>query len=76
VSLKLYRPTPGGLEPRAPDQGDWRRRLRARRWKAASLENPEGRPTSPILGGLFFLGLAVLTFLLLVLGYGTGFWGS
>jgi hypothetical protein len=76
VSLKLYRPTPGGLEPRAPDQGDWRRKLRASRWKPASLENTEGRPTSPILGGLFFLGLAVLTFLILVLGYGTGFWGS
>lgn len=74
MSLKLYRPAPGGLEPRPAGARDWRRRLRSPRWKPASLENPEARLTSPIQAVLFFGGLAVATFVLIVLGYGTGFW--
>jgi hypothetical protein len=31
-------------------------------------------PTSTFMSVLFWLGLAVATFVLLVLGYGTGFW--
>ncbi len=32
-------------------------------------------PTSRFMSVLFWLGLAGLTFVTLVLGYGTGFWG-
>jgi hypothetical protein len=75
VSLKLYRPTRGGLEPSPVEPKNWRRRLQSSRWRAAALENPVGVETSPLLGVLFFVGLAFLTFVLLVVGYGTGFWG-
>jgi hypothetical protein len=75
MSLKLYRPTRGGLEPSPVEQKNWRRRLRSPRWRAAPLENPEGVATSPLAGVAFFVGLAVLTFVLLVAGYGSGFWG-
>jgi hypothetical protein len=76
VSLKLYRPARGGLEPSPGDQRNWRRKLRSPRWNAASLENPEARLTSPLQAALFFLGLGIFTFIVLVIGYGIGFWGS
>ncbi len=76
MSLKLYRPSRGGLEPGPVEQKNWRRRLRSPRWRAASLENPEGTLTSPLAGAAFFLALALLTFVVLVVGYGTGFWGT
>jgi hypothetical protein len=38
------------------------------------LKNPEMNPTSTPLAVLFWLGLGALTFVLLVVGYGTGFW--
>lgn len=75
MSLKLYRPTPDGLEPGRQETSDWRESLRSRRWQPAELANPEAAATSPLMGVLFFLGLAALTFVLLLLGYGTGFWG-
>ena len=75
MSLKLYRPSRGGLEPSPVEQKNWRRRLRSSRWGPAPLANPVGIETSPALGALFFLSLAALTFILLILGYGTGFWG-
>ena len=75
MSLKLYRPSRGGLEPSPVENRNWRRRLRSQRWQAARLENPVGQETSPLLGVLFFLSLAFLTFVLLVAGYGTGVWG-
>ncbi len=74
MSLKLYRPVPGGLKPGPSEPGDWRRRLRSRRWRVARLHNAERDPVGPLGGILFFGGLALLTFILLVLGYGTGFW--
>ena len=76
MSLKLYRPTPDGLEPSPVEQRTWRSRLRSRRWKPAALENPEVAPTSTRMAVAFWVFLAVLTFVLLVVGYGTGFWGS
>ena len=76
MSLKLYRPSRGGLEPTPVEQRNWRRRLRSPRWRAAPLENPEGRATSPVGAVAFFGALALLTFVVLVLGYGTGFWGQ
>ena len=75
MSLKLYRPRPGGLEPRPVEDRNWRGRLRSRRWRLPPLENSEKPATSPLMGVLFFAGLAALTFVLLLLGYGTGFWG-
>jgi hypothetical protein len=76
MSLKLYRPVPGGVEPSPVEEKNWRRRLRSRRWRAAALENPEVAPIGALGGVLFFAGLAVLTLIVLLLGYGTGFWGS
>jgi hypothetical protein len=76
VSLKLYRPTPNGLEPNPVEQRTWRSRLGSRRWKPAALENPAQSPTSSRMAVMFWLVLAVATFVLLLVGYGTGFWGS
>jgi hypothetical protein len=75
VSLKLYRPTQGGLEPVNVERRDWRGQLRARRWNVAPLENPEADPIGAFGAVAFFVGLAVLTFVLLLIGYGIGFWG-
>ena len=74
MSLKLYRPTPTGLEPSPVEQRTWRSRLVSRRWKPAAIDNVEMAPTSSRLAVLFWVGLAALTFVLLVVGYGVGFW--
>ena len=81
MSLQLHRPDgKGGLEPR-PVQTDWRRGLLSRRWglnrrdgRLPEMKNPEMNPTSTGLAVVFWLGLGALTFVLLVAGYGTGFW--
>lgn len=75
MSLKLYRPTPDGLEPASVETRNWRGRLRSRRWQPAELANPEARATTPLMGVLFFGGLAALTFVIVVLGYASRFWG-
>ncbi|HSH21788.1 MAG TPA: hypothetical protein VK992_04110 [Candidatus Caenarcaniphilales bacterium] len=75
MSMKLYRPGPEGLEPNPVEVRNWRRRLRSRRWQAAPLTNPEAAPTSTGMAVLFWLGLAGLTFFVLLVGYGIGFWG-
>jgi hypothetical protein len=75
MSLKLYRPTPSGLEPNPVEQRTWRSRLVSRRWKPAPLENSELQPTSNRMAVLFWLVLATLTFVILVAGYGLGVWG-
>jgi len=75
MSLKLYRPTPAGLEPNPVEQRTWRSRLRSRRWQPAPLANAEMAPTSYRMAVLFWVSLAVLTFVVLVVGYGVGFWG-
>jgi hypothetical protein len=74
LSLKLYRPGPQGLEPNPAAQRTWRGRLVSRRWKPAALENPEVNPTSSRMAVLFWVVLAALTFFLIVIGYGVGFW--
>ena len=74
MSLKLYRPGPQGLEPNPAAQKTWRSRLVSRRWKPAALENPEVNPTSNRVAVLFWVALATLTFFLILVGYGTGFW--
>ena len=82
MSLQLHRPDgKGGIEPRPEDRPDWRRTLQARRWgvnrrdgRLPAMNNPEMNPTSSGMAVLFWVGLGLLTFVLLVLGYGTGFW--
>jgi hypothetical protein len=82
MSLQLHkRDGRGGIEPRTVVQQDWRRVLRSPRWgsglrggRLPRLGNPEMNPTMTGLAVLFWLGLGFATFVLLVLGYGTGFW--
>jgi hypothetical protein len=82
MSLQLHRPDgKGGIEPRPVRERDWRQALAAQRWggsrrggRLPRLDNPEMNPTSTALAVLFWVGLGVLTFVLLVVGYGTGFW--
>lgn len=82
MSLQLHQPDgKGGIEPRPIPEQNWRGTLRGARWglnrrdgKLPALSNPEMNPTSTGLAVLFWLGLGALTFVLLVVGYGTGFW--
>ena len=74
MSLKLYRPGPGGLEPSQAVRQDYRQRLRSRRWNLPRLANPEAAPVTPLGAVILLGGLAVLTFVILLVGYGVGFW--
>ncbi len=75
MSLQLHRPDGrGGLERRNVTEPNWRRQLRDPRWRAPRLANTEMRPTSVARSIAFWLALAALTFVLLIVGYGTGFW--
>jgi hypothetical protein len=82
MTLQLHRPDgEGGLEPVPVADADWRTKLRSSRWgtslegdRLPDLHNPEMNPTSRFRSVLFWLGLGFVTFLLLVVGYGTGFW--
>ena len=75
MSMRPYRPGPAGWEPNPVELRTWRSRLRSRRWKPASLANPEVEPTTSRMAVAFWLALALLTFVTLVVGYGIGFWG-
>ena len=82
MTVQPYRPDgKGGLEPRTTSDQNWRNELRSPRWGAAlpggrlpALKNPEMNPTSSLRSILFWLGLAAITFLAVLVGYGTGFW--
>ena len=74
MSLKLYQPGPNGLEPTGDPGRDYRTQLRSRRWNLPRLANTDARPVDALSGVLFFGGLAVLTFVILLVGYGIGFW--
>ena len=82
MSLQLHKPDgKGGIEQRPVRPPDWRRQLVSPRWGSArrngrlpELKNPEMNPTSTPMAVLFWLGLGVATFVVLVIGYGTGFW--
>jgi hypothetical protein len=82
MTLKLHRPDgEGGLEPRQTVEPDWRAQLESPRWgttlergRLPDLKNPEMNPTSRFRSVLFWIGLGAVTFLLLVVGYGSGFW--
>ena len=83
MSLQLHRPDgEGGLEPRPVTEQDWQKQLRSPRWgqtlrsgRLPELDNPEMNPTSRFRSVLFWLALGAITFVLLVAGYGSGFWG-
>ena len=83
MSLQLHRPDgQGGLAPRTVSEKNWRRQLRSPRWgrnlKGGHLpehSNTEMEPTSRLRSILFWGALGTGTFVLLVLGYGSGFWG-
>ncbi|HET7494571.1 MAG TPA: hypothetical protein VFJ80_03920 [Candidatus Limnocylindrales bacterium] len=82
MSLQLHRPDgEGGLEPRPVTDQDWQNQLRSPRWgstlrrgRLPALKNPEMNPTSTARSIMFWVGLAALTFVVLVVGYQTGFW--
>ncbi|NJD27079.1 MAG: hypothetical protein FIA92_02140 [Chloroflexi bacterium] len=82
MSLQLHRPDGrGGLEADGTPPPDYRTQLRSPRWGAAlkgdklpSLSNPEMRPTGLVRSVLFWVSLAVLTFVVIVVGYGIGLW--
>jgi hypothetical protein len=83
MTLQLHRPDgQGGLEPRSVSQEDVRRQLRSPRWGASlrggmlpRIKNPEMNPTRTGVSVATWGILLALTFGLLVVGYGTGFWG-
>ena len=83
MTLQHHRPDgAGGLEPRPVVDPNWRRQLRSPRWGAAlrggklpPLANSEMNPARSGISLAVWLGLGALTFVLLVVGYGTGFWG-
>jgi hypothetical protein len=82
MTLKLHRDDgEGGLEPRPVTPVEWQDQLRSPRWgsglrsgRLPDLKNPEMNPTSRLRSVLFWLALGVATFVVIVLGYGTGFW--
>ncbi len=82
MTLQLHKPDgEGGLEA-GPADRDWQDQLRSPRWGAGlrrkrlpDLKNSEMNPTSRFMSVLFWLGLGAATFVILVLGYGTGYWG-
>jgi hypothetical protein len=83
MTLQHHRPDgEGGLERRTVADQDWQRQLRSPRWgrtlkggRLPELRNTEMQPTSRGRALAFWLALSVLTFVALVAGYGTGFWG-
>ena len=82
MTLQLHRPDgEGGLAPDPVPDPNWRSQLRSPRWgsglkgdRLPALRNPEMNPTSRFRSVIFWLGLGFATFVLLVVGYGTGFW--
>jgi hypothetical protein len=82
MSLQLHRPDgKGGLEVRPVTDRNWRNQLRSPRWGAAlkggklpELANTGMNPTSTARSIAFWVALAGLTFVILLAGYGTGFW--
>jgi hypothetical protein len=78
MSLQLHRPDgKGGLEVRTAADEDHRDQLRSARWGSSlgggrlpELSNPEMDPTSTPRAVAFWVALGVITFVVLVLGYG------
>jgi len=83
MSLQLHRPDgKGGVEPRPVEDANWHNQLESPRWGSAlpggklpALKNPEMNPTSITRSVVFWVALAAATFGIIVMGYGSGFWG-
>ena len=83
MTLQLHKNQPdgeGGLEPVRGSHQDWRDQLRSTRWgtglhggRLPKNANPEMNPTSRFQSVLFWLGLGLLTFAIIAVGYGIGF---
>jgi hypothetical protein len=82
MSLQLHRPDgKGGLESRTAKGEDYRSTLRSPRWGAAlkggrlpGLANPEMNPASTGRSVALWAVLGLVTFLVVVAGYGAGLW--
>lgn len=82
MSLQLHRPDgKGGYEVRSGGDTSWRESLRSTRWGASlkggklpELRNTEMNPTSSARAVAFWVVLAVVTFALVMGGYGLGVW--
>ena len=82
MSLQLHRPDgKGGFEVRSGYDPKWREGLRSKRWGASlkggklpELRNPEMNPTSSARSVAFWVTLAVITFVLIMAGYGLHVW--
>jgi hypothetical protein len=82
MTLQLHRPDgEGGLTPVPTATDDHRTQLKAARWGSSlrkgrlpKLANSEMDPTPAWLAIGFWGGLAFVTFFVILLGYGTGFW--
>jgi hypothetical protein len=78
MSLQLHRPDG---EIRSGNDPEWRDGLRSSRWGASlkggrlpALANPEMNPATTARSVVFWVTLAVITFALIVAGYGVGLW--
>jgi hypothetical protein len=80
MTLQLHRPegNGGALVPNPPPgkgrSEDWRKSLGSSRWRVAPLRNSEMNPTSTMAAVGFWVALGGVTFVLLMLGLGSGFW--
>jgi hypothetical protein len=82
MSLQLHRPDgKGGFDVRTGNDPAWREGLASSRWGASlkggklpNLSNPEMNPTSAARSVVFWVALAVVTFAIVMLGYGLGIW--
>ena len=79
MTLQFHRPDGTGALIPSPPPGrgranDWRKGLRSYRWRVAPLRNSEMNPTSTMAAVAFWVVLASLTMVLLLLGYGSHFW--
>jgi len=67
-------PARGGLETATGQTRDYRDDLQSRRWNAAPLKNPEVQKTDPRIAVAGIILLSAITLVMIVVGYGSGFW--
>ncbi|MEZ4597261.1 MAG: hypothetical protein R3C32_10840 [Chloroflexota bacterium] len=76
MTLKLHRPdADGNLSPSPATAADYRTQLRSRRWDAAPLDQNEVDLPDKRLAVLALVAFAILTFVIIVIGYGLPHWG-
>lgn len=76
MTLKLHRPDADGkLAPSPATADDYRTQLRSRRWDPAPLDQNEVDLPDKRLAVLAIALMALLTFGVIIVGYGLGHWG-